>query len=51
MRKRRTEHTAKYHIRSLTPDQQQRSSDEWHRTQARFVDDPPAWTEPHAGRP
>jgi FtsZ-interacting cell division protein ZipA len=38
---RRTERTEKYHIRSLTPEEQQRSAEEWHKTQARFVDDPP----------
>jgi hypothetical protein len=38
---RRAERTEKYHIRSLSRDEQQRFSDEWRRAQARFVDDPP----------
>lgn len=29
-----------YHVRSLSKDEQQRFSDDWRRTQARFVDDP-----------
>ena len=37
----RAERTEKYQIRSLTPEEQQRFSDEWRKTQARFVDDPP----------
>lgn len=30
----------KYHIRSLTPEEQQRFGEDWRRAQARFVDDP-----------
>jgi hypothetical protein len=36
----RTERAAKYKIRSLTAEEQQRFSDEWRTTQAHFVDDP-----------
>jgi hypothetical protein len=38
---RRAERTENYHIRSLSKDEQQRFTEEWRQTQARFVDDPP----------
>jgi len=38
---RRSERTEKYHIHSLRPEEQQRFTEEWRKTQARFVDDPP----------
>ena len=38
---RRAERTEKYHIRSLSKEEQQRFTEEWRHTQARFVDDPP----------
>jgi len=38
---RRTERTEKYNIHPLHADEQQRFAEEWRRTQARFVDDPP----------
>jgi hypothetical protein len=37
---RRAERTEKYRVRPLTHEEQQRFSDAWRRTQARFVDDP-----------
>ena len=37
----RAERTENYHIRSLSKEEQQRFTDEWRHTQARFVDDPP----------
>ena len=37
---RRTERAEKYHVHPLRPEEQQRFTDEWRRTQARFVDDP-----------
>jgi hypothetical protein len=36
----RAERTEKYHIRPLSPEEQQRFSEEWRRAQGRFVDDP-----------
>jgi hypothetical protein len=39
---RRAERTEKYHIRSLSKEEQQRFTEEWRHTQARFVDDPAA---------
>ena len=38
---RRTERAEKYHIRSLDGDEQKRFGEDWRRTQAKFVDDPP----------
>jgi len=38
---RRAERAENYHIRSLSKEEQQRFNEEWRRTQARFVDDPP----------
>jgi hypothetical protein len=38
---RRAERIETYHIRSLSKEEQQRFSEEWRHTQARFVDDPP----------
>ena len=38
---RRAERTEKYHIRSLSREEQQRFSEEWRHTQGHFVDDPP----------
>ena len=39
---RRTERTEKYHIRSLTEQEQHAFSEQWRTIQARFVDDPQA---------
>jgi len=36
----RAQRTEKYHVRALTPQEQQRFSEAWRRTQATFVDDP-----------
>jgi hypothetical protein len=38
---RRAERTENYHIRAISKEEQQRFTDEWRRTQAHFVDDPP----------
>ena len=37
----RAKRADQYHIRSLNQDEQHQFSDQWHGTQARFVDDPP----------